>query len=127
MKLEYGSLNEHLWREFPVLRKAEYTQLIGGIEAGPYVVFGVLFNQYLVDAAIKPDLEAKRKVAAFIEDMAASQDDRIADLVTTEVLPTLLRSQETVDAYWPLLGKSAQRRLSLIAPRIASDILLPSL
>jgi hypothetical protein len=126
LKLEYGSLNQQLLEQLPVLREHRYTQLIGGIEAGPYVVFGVLFNQYLVDLTLGTDLQAKAVVAAFIEDMAVARDERVSEMLTTEVLPTLLRNQVMVDAYWPLLGTETRRRLKLMSPRFSVKVVLPS-
>ena len=126
MKLEYSSLNERLWERFPVLTEPRYTQLIGGIEAGPYIVYGVIFNRYLVDLAHGADLLAKARAASFINDMAVAQDERVTDMLTTEVLPTLLENQSMVDAYWPLLGVAARRRLRLMEPRFSRTVEIPS-
>jgi hypothetical protein len=126
MNLVYSSLHEQVRERFPVLGKPRYTDLIGGIEAGPYVVFGVLFNRYLADLATGTDLQARAGVASFIEDMAATEDDRVSDMLTTEVLPTLLGSQVMVDSYWPLLGMETRRRLRLMGPRLSAKVELPS-
>jgi hypothetical protein len=126
VKLEYDSLNQQLREQLPVLGEPRYTQLIGGIEAGPYVVFGVMLNQYLVDVATKGDLQACSGVAAFIEDMAVAQDERVSDMLASEVLPTLVGSQVMVDAYWPLLGAATRRRLKLLSPRLTANVELPS-
>jgi len=125
MSLVYSSLNEQVRERFPVLKEPHYTQLIGGIEAGPYVVFGVLFNRYLADVASEADLQARAAVASFIEDMATAADEQVSDMLETEVLPTLLGSQAMVDAYWPLLGAETRRRLRLIDPRLSRKIKLP--
>jgi len=125
VELVYSSLNEELRERFPILEQPQYTALIGGIEAGPYVVFGVLFNRYLVDLATGSDPLTRVRVAMLIEEMAAAKDSRVSDLLTTEVLPTLLGSQATFDAYWPLLGVATRRRLRLIGPRVAPDVELP--
>jgi hypothetical protein len=119
------SLNEQLRERFPVLEQPQYTALIGGIEAGPYVVFGVVFNRFIVDLAGGSDLQSKRNAAAFLEEMATAPDGRVLDLLESEVLPTLLKSQGTVDAYWSLLGSATRRLLRLAAPRIAPDVALP--
>lgn len=126
MNLLYDSLNEQVRECFPVLGQPRYTELIGGIEAGPYVVFGVIFNRYLADLATGADLQAKAGVASFIEDMAAGKDERVSDMLTTEVLPTLVGSQTMVDAYWSLLGVATRRRLRLLPPRLAAKVELPS-
>jgi hypothetical protein len=126
MNLEYDSLNRQLREQIPVLGEPRYTQLIGGIEAGPYVVFGVMLNQYLVDVAKKVDLQARSGVAAFIEDMAVARDERVSDMLASEVLPTLVGSQAMVDAYWPLLGAATRRRLRLLSPRVTANVKLPS-
>jgi hypothetical protein len=126
MNLVYSSLNEQVRERFPVLEQPQYTELIGGIEAGPYIVFGVLFNRYLADLATGADLQAKSGVASFIEDMAATKDDRVSDMLTTEVLPTLLGSQAMVDSYWPLLGMETRRRLRLVGPRLSGKVELPA-
>ena len=126
MNLEYDSLNQQLQERLPVLGEPRYTQLIGGIEAGPYIVFGVMFNQYLVDLAKENDLQARSGASAFIEDMAVAKDERVSDMLVSEVLPTLVGSQSMVDAYWPLLGMATRRRLKLLSPRLTAKVELPS-
>jgi hypothetical protein len=126
VELEYDSLNQRLWDRFPVLKEPRYTQLIGGIDAGPYVVFGVVVNRYLADLATMSDVQAEGNIATFIEEMATADDDRVVDLLTTEVLPTLLGTQAMVDAYWPLLGTATRRRLWLLPPRFARNVEFPA-
>lgn len=126
MNLEYDSLNQQLGERLPALGEVRYKQLIGGIEAGPYVVFGVIFNQYLVDLANEVDLRSRSEATAFIEEMAAARDVRVTDMLVSEVLPTLVRSQSMVDAYWPLLGTATRRRLKLLSPRLTANVELPS-
>jgi hypothetical protein len=126
MNLEYDSLNRQLREQLPVLGEPRYTQLIAGIEAGPYVVFGVMLNQYLVDVAKKDDLQARSGVAAFIEEMAVAQNERVSDMLASEVLPTVVGSQTMVDAYWPLLGVATRRRLRLLSPRFTANVKFPS-
>jgi hypothetical protein len=125
LKLEYGSLNERLWERFPTLTEPRYTQLIGGIEAGPHIVYGVIFNQYLVDLAHGRDLLARARAASFINDMAVAQDERVTDMLATEVLPTLLKNQVMLDTYWPLLGTATRRRLRLMEPRFSRTVEIP--
>lgn len=125
MNLEYDSLNQQLREQLPALGEPRYTQLVGGIEAGPYVVFGVMFNQYLADLANTDDLQARSGAAMFIEDMAVARDERVSDMLTSEVLPTLVGSQPMVDAYWPLLGVATRRRLKLLSPRLTASVTLP--
>lgn len=125
MNLDYGSLNQQLREQLPVLGEPRYTQLIGGIEAGPHVVFGVMFNQYLVDLANMDDLQARSGAATFIEEMAVSRDERVSDMLTSEVLPILVRSQPMVDAYWPLLGAATRHRLKLLSPRLTANVTFP--
>jgi hypothetical protein len=126
LNLEYESLNKQLREQLPELGEPRYAQLIGGIEAGPYVVFGVLFNQYLIDMSQANDGEAKAKASSFIEEMAVAKDERVSDMLVSEVLPTLVKSQAMVDAYWPLLGVATQRRMSLLPSRIVARVELPS-
>jgi hypothetical protein len=126
MNLEYDSLNQQLREQLPALGEPRYTQLIGGIEAGPYVVFGVMLNQYLIDVAKKDDLQARSGVAAFIEDMAVARDERVSNMLVCEVLPTLVGSQTMVDTYWPLLGPATRHRLKLLSPRLSANVELPA-
>jgi hypothetical protein len=125
MNLEYESLNQHLREQFPELEEPRYTKLIGGIDAGPYVVFGVLFNQYLIDAAQGGDAKAMTKASAFMEAMAATKDERVSDMLIAEVLPTLMQSQSIVNAYWPLLGASTRRSVNRLPARIIAKVELP--
>ena len=125
MSLEYESLNEQLREQLPVLGESRYTQLIGGIDAGPYIVFGVMFNQYLVDLAQGNDTQARSEASAFLEEMAAAKDERVADMLVSEVLPTLVRSQSIVDNYWPLLGEATRRKIRRLPSRIIGKVELP--
>jgi len=126
LSLEYESLNRHLLEHLPALGDARYTQMIGGIEAGPYVVFGVMFNQYLIDLAREGNPEAKAKASAFLEEMAAARDVRVPDMLVSEVLPTLVQTQSMVDAYWPLLGEATRHRIGLLPARFTSKVNLPA-
>ena len=100
--------------------------MIGGIEAGPYVIFGVLFNHYLVGVAGEADTQQKAKIAEFLEEMANCRDVRVTELLRTEVVPTFLQSQSRLNNYWPLLGHAVRRAVMLEAPRLASSIQIPS-
>lgn len=126
MNLEYSSLNRQLRKRFPVLNEPQYTKMIGGISAGPYVVFGILFNQYLVDIAHGDDLDGKSVAAGFIEAMAATPDERVSNMLISEVLPTLVESQAMVNAYWSLLGPSTRRRMRMLSPRLTANVEFPS-
>lgn len=126
LNIEFGTLNEQLREYFPILGQPRYTRLLEGIKAaGAYVVFGVVFNHYIVDLATTSDPQAKDRVASFIEAMAASHDERVVDLLKLELLPTILQSQTLVDAYWPALGVATRRALRLLPPRFARNVELP--
>ena len=126
MNLEYDSLNQQLRQYLPVMGEPRYTQLIGGIEAGPYVVFGVMFNQYLIDLAKGDDLQGRAAAATFIEEMAVARDERVSDMLASEVLPTLVGTQVVLDAYWPVLGAATRRGLRQLRPRLTANVELPS-
>ena len=90
------------------------------------MTFGVMFNQYLVDLTREDDLRARSGAATFIEDMALARDERVSNMLVSEVLPTLVRNQAMVDAYWPLLGTSTRHRLKLLSRRFTANVALPS-
>ena len=125
MMLTYGSLNKHLRERFPILDSPKYTDMIGGIEAGPYVIFGVLFNHYLVEVAGEADTQQTARIAEFLEEMIACGDLEVANLLKMEILPTLLKSQAIVEAYWPWLGDGMRHELILLAPRAAPGLRVP--
>lgn len=125
MALTYISLNDQLNERFPTLAEKKYTELIGHIDAGPYVVYGVIFNRYLLDLVSRNDVKAKEDAASFLEEMATSSDDRVTDLLKSEILPTLLGDQSTINAFWPFLGAVTRRLLSLQPPKFSSGIELP--
>ena len=125
LNLEYDSLNQQLRQQLPVLGEPRYTQLIGGIEAGPYVVFGLMFNQYLLDLAREDDLQGRSGAATFIEDMVVARDERVSDMLASEVLPNLVGSQIVLNTYWPLLGAATRRRLRHLRPRLTANVELP--
>jgi len=126
LSLEYESLNQRLLERLPALGEPRYTQMIGGIEAGPYVVFGVTLNRYLIDLADESDPTTRAVVSAFLEEMATARDGRVTDMLSSEVLPTLVRTQSMVDVYWPLLGEATRHRISLLPSRLTSKVELPS-
>jgi len=126
LNLQWGSLNQQLRKRFPVLWEPRYTQLIGHIEAEPYIVFGIIFNRYLVDIAEENDVNAQADASAFIEEMAAAKDGYVIDMVVSEVLPTLVKSQNMLDSYWSLLGPATRRWLRLLPPRFIAEVELPT-
>jgi hypothetical protein len=126
MALMYISLNDQLNRRFPMLAEKKYTELIGDIDAGPYVVYGVIFNRYLLGLAGGNNDKAKVDVAVFLEEMATSPDEKVTDLLASEVLPTLIGLQSTINAFWSLLGPATRRRLSLLRPKVSDQIKLPT-
>ena len=125
MSITYESLNQQLFNRFPVLSEPCYTELIGGIEAGPYVTFGVLFNRLLVDVMPNIDHQTRREAAVFIEEMSLAEDERISQLLVSEVLPTLTQNQQILSIFWPLFGASTRRRLRVLEPRFIANADLP--
>jgi hypothetical protein len=124
-KLVYDSLNEELFHRFPDLQKPQYAELMIDAEDGPYIVFGTLFNRYLSDL-VESSHESMKKAALFLEEMAVSKDERVTDMLTMEVLPTLLKAQTTIDSYWPLLGAATRHRLRCLPPRFSRKVQLPA-
>jgi hypothetical protein len=122
--LVYDSLSEQVFRRFPDLRQSRYTELMIDVEDGPYIVFGTLFNRYLVDL-VGVNHEAMEQVSAFLEEMAVAKDERVPDMLALEVLPTLLKNQTIVDSYWPLLGAATRHRLRCLPPRFSRTVKLP--
>lgn len=127
MNLAYEVLSSELHQRFPQLADPKYTSLIGNInvDTEPFALYGVVFNHYLIELANSGDDESKRNAAAFLEDMAASSDSHVTFLLTSELLPTLVRDQVTIDAFWPLLGAATRRRLKLLSPRLTANVTLP--
>lgn len=128
MDFSYESLSRQLHQRFPQLSEQKYTSLIGNInvDAEPFVLFGVIFNHYVVELASSSDAGSKRNVATFLEDMASSSDSHVGFLFTSELLPTLVRDQATVDSFWPLLGPLTRRNIHLLPPRFLANINLPT-
>lgn len=122
--LAYDSLNKEVFRRFPDLKKPQYAELMIDVEDGPYIVFGTLFNRYLIDL-IGSSQESMRQAAAFLEEMAVARDERVSDMLALEVLPVLLKAQTTVDSYWPLLGEVTRHRLRCLPPRFSRNVQLP--
>ncbi|HEV2709901.1 MAG TPA: hypothetical protein VGU67_06815 [Edaphobacter sp.] len=128
MKLAYESLSRQLHQRFPQLAKQEYTSLVGNIDvdAEPFVLYGVIFNRYLVELANGDDNKSKKDVATFLEEMAASSDSHVTFLLTSELLPTLIKDQAMIDAFWPFLGDLTRHCMSLMPPRFMAKINLPT-
>jgi hypothetical protein len=124
--LSYGDLNDELLKQFPNLR-TEFANKIGDFPnwaPGPFVVFGSVFNDFIEAAASEAPV-VRCQVADFLERLAESSDVAIERLLKIEVLPTLLKSQEVAEAYWPSLGHRTQRLMTFLAPRMAPRLSLP--
>ncbi|WP_353072445.1 hypothetical protein [Tunturiibacter gelidiferens] len=65
--LVYSSLNEELFHRFPDLQKPPYEELMVDIHDGPHIVFGTLFNRYLVDL-VGSSHESLEQAALFLEE-----------------------------------------------------------
>jgi hypothetical protein len=128
VNLEYESLSDQLHQRFPKLAEQKYTSLIANInvDAEPFVLYGVIFNHYLIELARTGDDESKRNVADFLEEMAASSDSHVTFLLVSEILPTLVKDQLTIDSFWPLLGPLTCRDIRLLPSKVLSKIDLPS-
>jgi hypothetical protein len=128
VNLIYDSLSSQLHQRFPHLGENKYTDLVGNIDvdAEPYVLFGVIFNHYLIELANGNDYQKKKGVGIFLEEMAASSDSHVTFLLGSELLPTLVKEQATIDSFWSSLGPLTQRRVQLLPPRFLSKINLPS-
>ena len=125
MNLEWESLNQQLRERFPVLREDRYAKLAGHTWSEPYFVFGIVFNRYLLDIAEEDDSKAKLDASAFIEEMAVAEDGYVIDMIVSEVLPSLVKNQNMLDSYWPLLGPATRRWLRLLPPRFTAGVELP--
>ena len=126
-ELSFSELNSALLAEFPHLRES-FAVKIGdfpGWEPGQYVVFGSIFNDYIENSASQ-DVAVRSRIAAFVERMAGSSDEEIDQLLRIELLPTFLKGQQLLDAYWPYFGPHAKRLLSLMALRVAPELRLPA-
>jgi hypothetical protein len=121
IELGFDALSSTLLNEFPNLReKAE--RIFGSGLA--YVLFGSVFNAYIEEVA---DHEGDcLRVADFINRMAESSDEGVSELLSLEVLPSLLKSQKVLDVYWPHLRDQARRLLWLHAPRIRPEVAIPT-
>jgi hypothetical protein len=83
-------------------------------------------NRYLLDVVAGDELQGRSAVATFIEDMAVARDERVSEMLASEVLPALVGTQAILDAYWPLLGAATRRRLRHLHPRPAASVEFPS-
>lgn len=128
MNLTYEALSSELHERFPQLAEQKYTGLIGkiNVDTEPFALYGVVFNHFLIELSTTRDDESKKNAAAFLEEMATSSDSHVVFLLTSELLPTLVKDQGTVDAYWPLLGPQTRRRASLLPPKFLRNVNLPS-
>lgn len=124
--ITYDNVIELLFRAFPILQSIEYCRLTSGCdELGPYVIFGVTFNQFIEDNVIANHEGGRERVGAFVEGMLSTKDAAVNILAEREILPTFLRSQRRIDTYWPYLGSMTQRKLILLGPKLAPRIQIP--
>lgn len=122
--LVYGSLNEQVFKRFPELQQPRYAELMIDVADGPYIVFGTLFNRYLIDL-VGADRDAMKRVASFIEEMTIARDERVSDMLAIEILPTFLKSQVILDSYWSLLGAATRHRLRCLPPHFSRKVEIP--
>jgi hypothetical protein len=126
-KFTLDTLNVLLLEWFPILGTPEYLKLIGDVEGlGPYVVLGIIFNRYIEDMVISGAPEDRASIAAFLENMAKAKDRGVVELLRTEILPTLWKTQRGIDTYWKYFGVETRRVLMWLAPKHAPRITLPS-
>lgn len=128
MNLAFESLSNQLHERFPQLDDPRYTSLIGNINVDPepFVLYGVIFNHYLKEIAGGEESALKKDAAVFLEEMAASSDSHVTFLLTSELLPTLVQDQSTIDSFWPFLGPKTRRQISLLPPRFLRKIDIPT-
>ncbi len=122
MELSYGTLTSTLLKEFPNLRDRAEMHHASDLA---YPLFGDIFSRYIL--LVTHDEEARSRVADFINRMADSSDGQISELLRVEVLPSVLESQQVLDAYWPHLGDRARKLLSLCAVRMKPEIVVPKI
>ena len=123
----FDTLNRFLFEWFPVLEIPEDLKLIGDVEdPGPYIVFGVIFNRHIEDMVISGTPEDRARVGGFLENMAKAKDRSVVELLRIEILPTLWKTQRTIDTYWEYLGVETRLVLIWLAPKHAPRITLPS-
>ena len=105
----------------------EYPKSIGDIEGlGPYTVLGIIFNCYIQDMGISGTPQDRAKIADFLENMATAKDQAVVVLLRLEILPTLWKTQRTIDTYWEYFGVETRRVLTWLAPKHAPRITLPA-
>ena len=121
------TLNALLFDWFPILGTREYVELVGDVEdQGPYTVLGIIFSRYIEDMVISGVPEDRAKIAGFLENMAKAKDQGVVVLLRIEILPTLWKTQRTIDTYWEYFGAETRRVLIWLVPKHASRITLPS-
>jgi hypothetical protein len=126
-KFTLDTLNGLLFEWFPMLGTPEYLKLIGDLEGlGPYVVLGISFNRYVEGMVTSGTPEDRARIAGFIEHMAKAKDRGVVELLRIEILPTLWKTQRSIDSYWEYFGVETRRVLMWLAPRHAPRITLPS-
>jgi hypothetical protein len=126
-KFTLDTLNGLLFERFPMLGTPEYLKLIGDPEGlGPYMVLGIIFNRYVEGMVISGTPEDRARIGGFLEDMAKAKDRGVVELLRIEILPTLWKTQRSIDSYWEYLGVETRRVLIWVAPKHAPRITLPS-
>jgi hypothetical protein len=125
-KVTLETLNELLFLWFPILKSPEYARLVAGLDDGPYVIFGVIFNSYLENMVYSGHPEDWRNIGTFIENLSTGGDEGVRELLKLEILPTFLKSQRFIDTYWEHLGANTRPALTWIAPKVAPQIQVPS-
>lgn len=97
--LQYRKLDKALLEAFPELKEA-YIKKIGRgwsdpkFRPGQYIVFGFVFNPYLIEIIESADKKKLSRIFTFIEKLASSEDKKVVDLVKVEILERLTDKQE---------------------------------
>lgn len=88
---------------------------------GAHVVYGDLFFNYLIGVLRCEGVESKelKNVVRFIEELAASEDQEVKNLVEVSILERLV--DEKTDAIIPFLGPHCAKLVQSISERLQLD------
>ncbi|MFB0832735.1 hypothetical protein ACEU2D_24515 [Brevibacillus laterosporus] len=95
--MEYNDLVQTLLVEIPELNPVYEEEIEWLKEDLPHVIFGIVFNPYLIEILNLHDQEKKLKaIFIFLEKMAMSSDEKVKEVLVTTILESLLTERNII-------------------------------
>jgi hypothetical protein len=117
--LQYGTFIDAALTALPEARQryAALQDELGG-SALPHIVVGLILEPTAKQALDEADGSLLRRIFAFFEEMACSQDVQVRNLLYVEVFEAWVAERETLSRAWKYMGECTKNMASDAAHRL---------